>query len=333
MKIDSVELENFQSHEKTIVDFDHGFNVVVGKTNHGKTSILRHLRFALFDYWNKRYIRTGTKNTKITITFDSGDKLVRTKGEKNEAIFISSTGEETKFESFGDTLPLKIKELLKIPDFKIDTDKEIIVNIASQQDPLFLISPQAYSAPLVSKFFSRLSGIHILDSANRNVDKDKKNKMEVVKSLDDLITKDTAILKDLEKVFEWKKIIDSKIEESKTIEAKVKQLDDLNMLLNKVKIFNDKRKNLESLENEIKKIDLESINKFLSTSRQFINYTELQDRVVKVKNQIASLNPRLESQQIDLKILEDEKKEFFSGLKMCPFCGHTIENSDQLCSI
>lgn len=331
MKIDSVVLEDFQSHEKSTIDFCHGFNVVIGKTNHGKSAIFRALRHAFFDSWNKRYVRTGKKNYKIEVIFDSGDRLIRIRGDKNEVKFISAAGVETQFESFGDTLPQKMKDLLKIPDFKIDSDKEIIVNVASQQDPLFLISPQAFSAPLVSKFFSRLSGIHILDSANRNIDKDKKNKMEEVKNLDESINKNAAALKSLEKIFDWKEIIESKIKEAAEIENKVKSVEDFSALLNRIKSFNEKRKKLDALEAELNKVDLSSIDNFISKSDNLMKHIELYDKAIKVKTQLSNLNSKLEDQQRRLEAIELERKEFMSTLKMCPFCGSKIESAELSC--
>jgi len=328
MKIAKVKLQNFQSHENSIIEFSPGFNVIIGKTNHGKSSIFRALRHALFDVWNKRYVRTGHKNYNIEIEFDTGDKLIRIRGEKNQIKFISANGEKHEFESFGESMPLKVKELLKLPDFKIDIDKEINTNIAAQQDPLFLIS-SSYSAPLVSKFFSRLSGIHIIDAANRNIDKNKKTHMDEVRSLDDTIGKNTILIKDLEKVFIWKKVIDSKIKEAGEIQEKARKQESLIDLQNRLKQFTEKRKKLEKLDGELQKIDIIKIDSFLEKAKTLTTHSNLHVKVVKLKSQLGDVSNKILKYSTQLDSLEEEKKEFLSTLTLCPFCGSKIESGEK----
>ena len=48
MIIESLELTNFLSHEKTNIVFENGINIITGKNGAGKTSILDGIKFALF---------------------------------------------------------------------------------------------------------------------------------------------------------------------------------------------------------------------------------------------------------------------------------------------
>lgn len=48
MKIESIELENIRSHIKTCIDFDEGFNCLIGGLGTGKSSILYAIDFAFF---------------------------------------------------------------------------------------------------------------------------------------------------------------------------------------------------------------------------------------------------------------------------------------------
>ncbi|WP_035425703.1 AAA family ATPase, partial [Halalkalibacterium ligniniphilum] len=47
--INTVRLENFQSHLDTSIDFSTGLNVIVGQSDSGKTSILRAIRWVLYN--------------------------------------------------------------------------------------------------------------------------------------------------------------------------------------------------------------------------------------------------------------------------------------------
>ena len=48
MIIESLEMTNFLSHEKTNIVFENGINIITGKNGAGKTSILDAIKFALF---------------------------------------------------------------------------------------------------------------------------------------------------------------------------------------------------------------------------------------------------------------------------------------------
>ena len=55
-------LKNFQSHKKTILHFHPGVNAIIGKSNSGKTAILRALYWIIYNrpsgisfvsFWNR----------------------------------------------------------------------------------------------------------------------------------------------------------------------------------------------------------------------------------------------------------------------------------------
>ena len=48
MRVESIELENIRSHTKTQIDFQRGFNCLVGGVGWGKSSVLYAIDFALF---------------------------------------------------------------------------------------------------------------------------------------------------------------------------------------------------------------------------------------------------------------------------------------------
>lgn len=77
MILNSVRLEDFISHKKTIIDLAYGINVVVGPNGTGKTSILDAISFALFnDYSNRgkkeNLINSGARRCRVGLTFTEG---------------------------------------------------------------------------------------------------------------------------------------------------------------------------------------------------------------------------------------------------------------------
>lgn len=361
MKFTKFRIKNFQSHEDSEIVFHPGFNVIIGKTNHGKSAIFRSIRFILWDYWNKRYVRTGAKNVELEAEFDSNDVFKRTRGVNNEAVLNITQ----IFKSFGDELPVQLKQLLKVPDYKIDTDKELNVNVSAQQDPLFLISP-TYSAPLVSKFFSRLSGIHIIDAANRNIDKEKKKQMDTLRVLDETINQSCKSLEILKDILNWKEILETneaflvecknkekqiidmeylfqrvnkvnenqkKLEKEETMLMSVdlekisdcihksKLLTEYIELFNKTTIFNIKKKKIEETETQLKNIDISLVEKYIAIAKQIINYTDILNRVIRFNEKMKDVKAKIESYSTELIITNQTRKAFIESLGICPLCG------------
>lgn len=75
MIINSIEMTNFISHEKTYINFEPGVNIITGKNGAGKTSILDAIKFALFsdsrnDEKINELIKKGKKFFDIILTFN-----------------------------------------------------------------------------------------------------------------------------------------------------------------------------------------------------------------------------------------------------------------------
>ena len=47
MKILKVEIKDFQSHKNTNIEFSEGFNCIIGRSDSGKSAILRALRLVI----------------------------------------------------------------------------------------------------------------------------------------------------------------------------------------------------------------------------------------------------------------------------------------------
>ncbi|MDO5041249.1 MAG: AAA family ATPase [Peptoniphilus sp.] len=71
--ISKLEIENFQSHKYTLLDFDKGLNVIVGNSDSGKTAIIRAIKWALYNEPQGDYfIRQGDKNISVSVYFNTG---------------------------------------------------------------------------------------------------------------------------------------------------------------------------------------------------------------------------------------------------------------------
>ena len=81
-------IRNFQSHKKSILNLSKGVNVIVGKTDSGKSAIIRALRWLFTNTPSGDAFRSWDGgDTKVSATFyDMDKKITRIKGNKNAYI-------------------------------------------------------------------------------------------------------------------------------------------------------------------------------------------------------------------------------------------------------
>ena len=173
MFLKTLTLEDFQSHEKSVFNFDKGLNILTGLSNAGKSSISRALQFILMGSpWDKSWVRFGTKYCKITLETDTGIIVLREKGDKvNKYTLILPNQSPQVFESFGVHPPEAVQQALRIHEVQIDAAESLNLNVALQHDNLFLLS----SVPsLRARILGKLSGATFLDHAIRELNKDKR---------------------------------------------------------------------------------------------------------------------------------------------------------------
>src|SRR5579863_8740376 len=79
--ITKILIKGFQRHKKISLRLGQGVNTIIGRSNSGKSSVLRALRW-LCDNTPRgnKFIHRGSKKASVTIWVD-GHKIKRTKGE------------------------------------------------------------------------------------------------------------------------------------------------------------------------------------------------------------------------------------------------------------
>ena len=180
ISIDELELRDFQTHKITNIKFSPYFNVIVGPTRSGKTSVVRGLDFLLYNNWYEDYQRFDSKYTELTAKLSTGKIVTRQKSLKMNKILITDGKDVQRFEAFGTTLPSEVTAALGVIPIDIGVKEPIFANIANQDDPLFLLYSTGTDR---TKVLSRLSGLHWLDYALRDLSKDRRTKSTEVQFL------------------------------------------------------------------------------------------------------------------------------------------------------
>ncbi|WYP24900.1 AAA family ATPase [Alkalihalobacillus sp. FSL W8-0930] len=166
-----VRLENFQSHLDSQFTFADGLNVLIGQSDSGKTAVIRGIRWALFNQpRGTDFIRAGSDFVRVTIQFESGDRLIRERTASKNRYIIKKNGQDQQvFESFGQHVPQEVLDLHGMRPLRIDRDHELTIHLAQQLDGPFLLEQPG---SMRAKTIGRISGAHYLDAAIRDTSRD-----------------------------------------------------------------------------------------------------------------------------------------------------------------
>lgn len=108
--IESLSLQNFQAHRRLRVEFGPGINTIVGRSDVGKSAIIRALRWAATNQpGGDQFVTTGTKGTTVTLHVD-GHVIKRKRGGSVNSYHLD--GEEYK--SFGRGVPGPVVTVLNM---------------------------------------------------------------------------------------------------------------------------------------------------------------------------------------------------------------------------
>lgn len=187
--IDKIELENFQSHKKSILELHPGINAIIGPSNNGKTSIIRALKLSRYNQpsgtayiskWAKDKKGNQTKQMSVTVT-------------KGEHILIRGKGKDLNGYQIDDNDPLEALGKGGLPDQVVNFFNTTEVNLQEQMDKPFLIGS---TPPEVAKFLNTIVDmteidiyLSSVDSKKRSTTKDIKRVAGEVKDLEIKVTR------------------------------------------------------------------------------------------------------------------------------------------------
>jgi len=338
----SLKVTNYQSHAETLLEFCSGINAIVGRTQAGKTAILRALKW-LKD--NSRGFRFHKHFADDPTELETSNHVFgRKRINKTNSGFYYLDGEELS--GFGSGVPEEIMEALNLSE----------VNIQEQLEQPFLITA---SPPEVARVINK--AIRLEDSAqwitelnsrvnagNREV---KRLKSEIGETEEEL--KEYIGLKEIETEIEKLKAIDQ------DIELLVEQEQELEVFItgigNRTDAINSMNRWIKGVEQPLSKaiglqkdieqtntiidqlveartlsIKIENGKKTLLAEKPIQEAFELADKIKRIGRVIDSLffyvesiDSATKSREMAFLALEEAKKDLFSAwktMKRCPLC-------------
>lgn len=164
-----IRLQNFQSHADTELELVSGVNVIVGRTDSGKTAVLRALRWAKDNRpagtGMIRQDKTGRQQTPCVVEVDyAGHSITRERGKRN---IYTIDGKE--YRKFGQSVPDEVEDALWDDlSFQSQTELQFLVLDPSSQ---------------VARIINAVSGVDVADKMLqflRKNERDTKHRIDYV---------------------------------------------------------------------------------------------------------------------------------------------------------
>jgi len=156
--IKSVEIENFQSHKTTVLEFHPGVNIIKGRSHSGKSSIFRALKWALLNrpvgFHFKSHFSGKKDLTSVAIEFEDDLWVKRSKGTSVNQ--YEGSGFEGVLEAIRSDIPDEISRITRMND----------INVQGQGDPYFMLQE---TPGKVAKMLNSIVGLDVIDETQSKI--------------------------------------------------------------------------------------------------------------------------------------------------------------------
>lgn len=163
--ITHIELTNFMSHTKTVIEPSPGLTVLVGPNNCGKSAVVAALQILCYNDNSTYVTRHGEKECSVVVRTSEGDEIRW--GRKNSPSYVING---QKFDRLrGSGLPDELHQALKLPKVDAGEANEFDVHFGTQKSPIFLLGGSESTA---ARFFASSSdAVHLVAMQRRHKEK------------------------------------------------------------------------------------------------------------------------------------------------------------------
>ena len=335
-----IELENFQSHKNTVIEFDKGITSLCGESDNGKSAVIRAIRWVVenrplgTDRLNSNWNKDFKKPMRVRLYTDKGwVERIRTK-DRNGYTICKGNNEPVELSAVGTEVPSDVTEFLKVSD----------VNFQFQLDQPYLLFMTPGDA---TKYLNNI--VH-LDSIDKMLSVAEANKRSISaeqkvidKDVSDLEKEieDSAWVEDAQKIARRVEVYENTISEKTAIVSELSQEIETHKSVKTYDVSKAKK-----LVNEIEAIDIPDSFELIEEITSYKNAQEKTVDVSAAKKLVAEIEAieipdvsELEKEINDYKllsdrilILENEGKNLKAQLpEVCPVCGGRLKEGAALC--
>ena len=252
--ITRVQIENFQSHKKAELEFVPGTNVIIGKSDAGKSAIFRAINWVISNRpLGDAFCSEWGGETKVTLYTSEGDVVERVRTpSRNEYIINGVT-----LKAFGMEVPEEVTQVLRMD----------IHNVQAQMDPFFLLGATPGEASRLLNKAASLEDIDIVTSKLKSAVSSINNE---ITHLTKELTKSKEALMEYDNLPDIERLLHAIEKEQETKDALGKGTENLRKITERGK----------SLETQLAKMqDIPFlIENYEGASTVFLNFTEKEQK-------------------------------------------------------
>lgn len=348
--IRSVQINNFQAHKDTFIDFDEGVSAIIGISDCGKTSILRALTWCITNKPSGDAFQSSWGgDTSVMVILSSGDMITRGRDKKGNYYKVN----EIEFRAFGaGDPPQEVQTLFNMNN----------INMSAQMDAPFLLSS---SPGEVAQILNKVVNLDVIDTATSNI---RKKKLEVDRELSaaqiqggqlEIQIKEFAYLEELEKdvkdleslqnqqtgvhahwvrlvalIAQFRLIIKEQDGYQVLLPAEIPLIKTLSLLQEKEKIsiecntllslYNQSNKLQKEIIINSRILDAEKI--VISTLPLFQEYQDQHRKLISLWDVFQDIRKIKTRQEAECLFLDDLEKQFHKEMpEECPLCGQEVK--------
>lgn len=282
--INQITTSNFQKHRNSTYIFTEGVNGIVGSTDSGKSSLIRALRWCLFNTYYKKFMSWGAELTTVSVLMSNGITITRQRNKTvlNKYIITYPDGKSQEYNNFGDDVPVEITKAINFKLLDLDKDKIFNLNVRAQHDPHFLLTE---SGTTRAKALNSLVGVHIIDNTVRDIVLDNKkinNKISELNEFKEKIIKEIELYKNAPSKYDQLQNVKQLNEKyNKTISLKNK----LDTFDKKFELFNERKR-------QLKTYDIDLLNQLDKLIQSYKTICLLYKKTSDFKTKLDSFNER-----------------------------------------
>jgi len=184
--IETIQIQNFQSHKETLLELVSGVNVIAGSSDSGKSAIIRSILWAArnvpsaFEFHSK--FADKDELTSVGIGLDGEEYVLRERSVKENKYECSSC---ESMEAFGTGVPPEVVSLLNLSEY----------GIQSQHDGYFLL--QSTSGE-VARTLNKIAGLDVIDEVSKKINSLVNKAKDGIENADEQIGKLKEELKEFD---------------------------------------------------------------------------------------------------------------------------------------
>ena len=346
--IKKVEIENFQSHKKTILEFVPGTNVIIGESDAGKSAIFRAINWVITNRPLGDTFRSDWGgDTRVAIYTSEGDVIERIKTASRNVYVINGK----PITAFGSEVPEQVSEILRMDEANIQSQMDVPFLLAVSPGEAARLLNKAASIDDIDYTISNLRSEYQKISNNIKFNEGKlKDYEEKIKEYDNIPILEEKLeqLEEVEKELERRqqklekltelvagvKRIQIELEKTKNIQQIAQKFE---QILSRYKEYEEQKKWLDKLEQVAHKVQIrkeylkstqyvdDCFTLLQKTYDEYQKYQTKQQTFAKLKRLIGSvivLNQSIQRIEQEISLLEKEFKRLCP--EECPLCGARI---------